>query len=245
VWIDEGPVREVAEGAVARGASGMARASGPPRARAVRVPADVMGELVGALGPERAPKVAERLDMARRSFERERYQEARSLLAPLTQEAPDVAALRELHGLTLYRLERWKSAAVELEAYRALTGAVDQLPVLADCYRAQRRYAKVDEVWTELKEASPSAGLVAEGRMVAAGALADRGKLQDAIALLERAAAARPKRVRPYHLRQWYVLADLYDRAGDAPRARALFARIRDHDPEFEDASARLAALGR
>ena len=85
------------------------------------------------------------------------------------------------YGLTLYRLERWRQAAAELEAYRALTGSADQLPVLADCYRALRRYDRVDELWAELREASPSAALVTEGRIVAAGALADQGDLQGAI----------------------------------------------------------------
>ena len=41
---------------------------------------------------------------------------------------------------------------------------------------------------------------------------------------------AVPPKVRPHHLKLWYVLADLYDRAGESPRARALFRRIREHD---------------
>lgn len=180
--------------------------------------------------------------MARRAFERERYQEARGVLAPLAQEAPGAAAVRELLGLTLYRLERWRAAATELEAYRTLTGSPDLLPVLADCYRALRRYNRVRQVWAELREASPSAEVVAEGRIVAAGALADQGDLKGALVLLEQVPTT-PKRVRPDHLRQWYVLADLYDRAGDAPRARALFQRIQHVDPAFADVSARLSTL--
>ena len=93
--------------------------------------------------------------------------------------------------------------------------------MLADCYRALRRYDKVDELWSELRASSPSAAVVAEGRIVAAGALADQGDLQGAIALLERS-GPKPRRIREHHLRVWYALADLYDRSGDAPRARAL-----------------------
>jgi hypothetical protein len=55
----------------------------------------------------------------------------------------------------------------------------------------------------------------------------------------------KPKKVREHHLRQWYVLADLYDRAGDAPRSRALFGRIRAVDLDFADVAARLRQLGR
>jgi tetratricopeptide (TPR) repeat protein len=208
------------------------------------LPPDVKGELAEVLGPRRAKAFGEGLAVARRAFQRERYQEARKLLAPLVSEAPEVAAGRELYGLTLYRLDRWKQAAAELEAYRSLTGSADQLPVLADCYRALRRYDRVDALWEELRQASPSAALVAEGRMVVAGAAADQGDLRGAITLLERSAAV-PKKVRPHHLRQWYALADLYDRAGEAPRARALFRRILDVDPSFADAAGRLAALGR
>ena len=66
--------------------------------------------------------------------------------------------------------------------------------MLADCYRALGRHAKVDELWEELRAASPSAALVAEGRIVYAGSLADQGKLADAIAVLE---AAKPPGKKP------------------------------------------------
>ncbi len=209
-----------------------------------RLPDEVTGELAGAVGQRRVVKVAASLDAARASFERERYEEARRSLVRLVAEAPTVAAVRELLGLTLYRLDRWRAAATEFEAYRSITGSVDQNPVLADCYRALRRYGEVDALWDELRAASPSAELVAEGRIVAAGALADQGQLDDAIALLVKATSTKPKRVREHHLRQWYVLADLYDRAGDAPRARRLFQHIAAEDPEFADVGQRLGGLG-
>ena len=72
---------------------------------------------------------------------------------------------------------QWNAAIKELEAFRSLTGSTEQHPVLADCYRAQKRWARVDELWEELRAASPSADLVAEGRIVVAGSLADRGRL--------------------------------------------------------------------
>jgi tetratricopeptide (TPR) repeat protein len=239
VWIDEGPVRTAASDAVDRGAAT------PTRGRKQEpLPEDVVADLARVAGAQRAAKLEERLDAARGAFERERYMDARRILAKLAAEAPDVAAVRELFGLTLYRLDRWRQAAAELEAYRTLTGSVDQHPVLADCYRALRRYTEIDRLWEELKAASPSAALVAEGRIVMAGALADRGDLKSAIALIEKA-DVNPKRARDHHLRQWYVLADLYERSGNIPRARALFGRIRSMDPTFADTEDRLAALGR
>ena len=78
---------------------------------------------------------------------------------------------------------------------------------------------------------------------MAAGALADQGRTDEAIALLEhgRLTAKRP---REHHLRLWYALADLYERAGDMPRARELFRRITEHERDFADSAERLSGLG-
>ena len=112
-----------------------------------------------------------------------------------------------------------------------------------DCARAQGKYRRIEELWEELAASSPSSALVAEGRIVLAGARADRGRLREAIATLDRR-AVEPKRVREQHLRMWYALADLYERAGEIPQARTLFLRIRKHDASFADVAERLAALG-
>jgi tetratricopeptide (TPR) repeat protein len=177
------------------------------------------------------------------SFRRERFDEARRILRPLAKQAPRAASVRELYGLSLYRLGRWAQAAQELEAYRALTGSTEQDPVLADCYRALGRYAEVEELWDELRAASPRAELVAEGRIVAAGALADQGRLDEATRLLAASVSRPTRKPRLHHLRMAYALADLYERAGDLPRARELFARIAASDADFVDVDARLRAL--
>jgi tetratricopeptide (TPR) repeat protein len=93
-----------------------------------------------------------------------------------------------------------------------------------------------------LRQASPSAELVTEGRIVAAGSLADRGDLAGAIRLLEKA-RLDVRRPRPHHLRLWYALADLYERAGDVPKARQLFRRVLDHDRAFFDVAERAQTL--
>jgi len=119
---------------------------------------------------------------------------------------------------------------------------VEQEPVVADCERALGRHDAVEQRWEALRQASPRAEVLAEGRLVMAGSLADRGRLNDAIALLAR---YEPDRARPrdWHMRTWYALADLYERAGDVPRARALFQRLVKRDADFFDAAERLAAL--
>ena len=148
------------------------------------------------------------------------------MLRPLRDAYPDAAAVRELLGLVQYRLGNYPAATKELLAFADLTGSVEQHPVLMDCFRAQRRYDRGRELWEELAQSSPSGALVTEGRIVLAGALADDGRLQDAIATLARR-ADDVKRVQPHHLRLWYALADLYERAGEIPRARELFERVR------------------
>ena len=71
---------------------------------------------------------------------------------------------------------------------------------LADAHRALGNWADVDALWAELGEASPSAELVVEGRIVVAGAKADQGDLTSAIRLLEQNWKP-PKRPMGHHLR--------------------------------------------
>ncbi|HEY3810619.1 MAG TPA: tetratricopeptide repeat protein, partial [Acidimicrobiales bacterium] len=82
----------------------------------------------------------------------------------------------------------------------------------------------------------------AEGRIVAAGCRADQGDLAGAIALLERS-ARRVSHPQERHVRQWYALADLYERAGDMPKARQFFGRVAAADPDAFDVRQRFRAL--
>lgn len=213
-----------------------------PGGRRRNVPRPVVDELEAVAGPLRGSKLATRIADATYAYERERYQEARRILRTLVESAPNSPAVRELNGLVLYRTGQWAAAAKELERYRELTGSYDQHPVLADCYRALRRYEEAEDLWQDLREASPSGDLVAEGRIVAAGSRADQGDLTGAINLLEKA-LRRVNHPQERHLRQWYALADLYERAGDLPRARDLFNRIASADPEAFDVRSRLRSL--
>ncbi len=219
--------------------------AGGPDARTAKrrnAPEAVAKELNAAVGARRGARLEQGLMDASKAFERERFGDALRILKPLAEEAPDVAAVRELTGLCLYRQGKWAEAIRHLQHFCEITGSVEQNPVLADCHRALRHYNVVEALWEELSASSPSADLVAEGRIVAAGALADQGNLGDAIKLMERASLSS-KRPKPHHLRLWYALADLYERAGDVPRARVLFERIANADAEFADVANRLGNL--
>ena len=69
------------------------------------------------------------------------------------------------------------------------------------------------------------------------------GNVTAAIALLEKSRTDR-KHPKDHHLRQWYALADLYERAGEVPRARELFRRILHFDRDLFDTAERLSAIG-
>lgn len=255
-WIPDEP--QTSEGAGGRGEASGKSAARADRARAggagsdaaqdaggghrFNVPEPVVEELTDAAGSARGARLASRLADASHAYQRERYEEARKLLRPLAGEAPDSPAVRELNGLCLYQLGQWQAALKELEAFQRLTGSYDQHPVIADCCRALHRYDDADRLWEELRTASPDADLVAEGRIVAASARADRGDLRGALGLLERA-NRKVDHPRERHLRQWYVLGDLYERAGDLPRAREMFARVASADPDAFDVRQRLRSL--
>jgi tetratricopeptide (TPR) repeat protein len=78
-----------------------------------------------------------------------------------------------------------------------------------------------------------------------AASLADQRLYAEAIDLLTKAGATKQLRNPSYrHVRLWYALADVYDRAGDLTSARELFARVVIAEPDAYDAKARLGELG-
>lgn len=223
-------------------------AHGRAPAKVGSLPAEVATEIrraaEGATARHREALVA-RMEKAVAAYERGRYQEALRYGNELTREIASVAAVRRLAGYAAYRLGRWRDAARHLEAYAGVTDEPDVLPSLMDSWRALGRHAKVAAAWAELRRRSPDASILAEARMVAAGSLADRGRLREAIELLVSAGASRALRnPSDRHLRQWYALADLYERAGDLPRARELFFRVARVDADSYDVAERLDALG-
>ena len=234
-------LRRVAAAAVTRSRGASRRERRPLGARAQRVE-DPAALLKRMIGPPRDKRLLKCLADAGHAFEAERFKDAKGLLTPLVKEVPELAEGRELLGLSLYRLGRWKDAIEELEMFRELTSSTEQHPVLADCHRALEQWADVDELWAELGDASPDPELVTEGRIVVAGAKADQDDLGGAIRILEQGWKL-PKRPRPDHLRRAYALADLYERAGKFPRARELFRWVAEHDPKLADVRSRVRAL--
>lgn len=195
------------------------------------------------LGGREAERGYEALMRASEAYASGRERDAVRILRPLRRRLPGAAAVRELYGLSLYRMGRYAEAVGELAAFAGMTGGTEAHPVLMDCHRALGEPDQVEQLWEELAAASPSPELVTEGRIVRAATRADAGRLDEALALLRRSAAG-VRRPRDHHLRLWYVVGDLEERAGDLTAARTWFARVRDQDPSFADVAQRLAALG-
>ena len=118
---------------------------------------EVRDELAKVVPKKQLGRFENRLGDASRAFRRERFGDAERILRQLAKDAPGVPSVRELYGLTLYREGKWRLAAKELEAFRLLGGSTEQHPVLADCYRALHQWQAVEDLWDELRAASPSA----------------------------------------------------------------------------------------
>lgn len=205
---------------------------------------NVVSEFETRVGARAAKQGLKVYEQALTAFEAHRYAEARILLTPLAKEFGDVPAIHDLLGLALYREEKWAKAIKELEQMRRLDpNNVHNHAVLADCYRALGQHEEVETLWEELAEASPTAEVVAEGRIVLAGSLIDRGELDKALSVMSKADVPRRK-VQEHHLRMLYVLADIHDRRGDLVNARRVFTSIIDRDPDFADVAERLSVLG-
>ncbi len=202
-----------------------------------------IGELVRTSShPASIRTLARKLASAAEVYRRADYRQAAALLKGVVTGMARFGPARELYGLSFYRMGKWAEALKELEAHHRLTGSFDDYPVMIDCCRALGDAARMEALWDGLRQGSASVDVVSEGRLVLAAARAERGDLPGGLALLDKVKVGL-RHPRERHLRQWYVLADLLERAGEVPRARSLFEAIALHDPGAFDVEERLAAL--
>ncbi|MEX0659603.1 MAG: hypothetical protein WD080_10765 [Egibacteraceae bacterium] len=169
---------------------------------------------------------------------------ATELLVWAKSAAARSSVIREALGVVRYHAGDFPGAHSELLAYRRLSGRQDQNHLLADCARAAGRPEKVVEYVGAMDGDTVPADRVAEGILVLAGDRADRGDTQGALRALERADLA-PTDVQDYHVRLWYLAADLSERLGDREAARDYLDAISAVEPDYLDAAERLEALDR
>jgi tetratricopeptide (TPR) repeat protein len=213
-----------------------------PTAPTARLPRDVVNELNRVARPGKGAQAAARLERAVQLLERDDSHGAVAEAQKAKDLAPRSAAVREVLGIALYRAERFRDALRELQAYRRMTGRLDQNHLIADSHRALGAPGRaLDDVRSTLRARVPEE-VRAEATVVGASALADMGRFDEAIGMI-RSFPTRERVGRPFDLRVWYVAGDILERAGRRSEAAAEFRRIVRHDASAFDAAERLAQL--
>lgn len=220
----------------------MASGTQPERSRP-RLPSGVYRDLKAASGTQ-TDEVASAYADAGLALEHGDTGRAVELLLDAKRRAPRSTAVREALGIALYLDGRLKDAGRELAAYRRMSGRQDQNHLLADCARANGQLDRAEELVDEMIRAQVPPANVVEGLLVIAGGRADRGDHEAALAVLHRI-DLEPRRVEPYHLRLWYLAADIHEKRGDDEAAAGFLRAIATVDPEFFDVADRVAALDR
>lgn len=118
-----------------------------------------------------------------------------------------IAAIREAVGIAAYRCGDWAQALAELRAARRMGSKSMLLPLIADCERGVGRPERA----LELARGPEAAALVGddadEMRIVTAGARADLGQLEQALAVLA-SPAPDPSRTGQTPARLFYAYAE-------------------------------------
>jgi len=208
------------------------------------LPRGVAEEVRSTAKPGRGEAAVRLLDDAVSALGRDRAVDAVEAATAAKAMASRSGGVREILGMALYRAGRYREALRELQAYRRMTGRLDQNHLMADCHRA---LGAPEKAVAPAREAAVSQRLPEEVRaeavVVGGAALADMGRWDEALSLLRRY-PTREGVARDHDLRVWYVTADVLEKAGRKSDAAREFRRILRHDPEAFDVSERLARLG-
>jgi tetratricopeptide (TPR) repeat protein len=216
--------------------------SSKPRRRA-GLDGEILSELRHSSRPGKAEDAIARLERAAELYQRDDFPGAAAEAAKAKALAPRSATVREVLGLALYELGRYREALTEMQAYRRMSGRADQNHIIADCLRAVDR---PDRAVPLAEEALASRGVPlrakTEAVIVAASALADEGKFDQALGLLRRI-RTRDDVAGVEVMRVWYVTGDILSRAGRPLEAAREFRKILRHDAGAWDVAERLAQL--
>jgi hypothetical protein len=161
------------------------------------LPISVRGEDVGpdtrealkGLGEDYADRVARHLAMCALLVDSDpelAYRHARTA----ADRAGRVAVVRETAGIAAYLTGRYAEAARELRTYQRLSGRRDHLAVIADCERGLGKPWRAIEIATSPEAKALTGADGVEMQIVLAGARADLGDYDAALAVLARAGRA-------------------------------------------------------
>lgn len=225
--------RSAAPDATSRGAHRSDQAAKPKKlpAAAAGLPRHVVESLMRVTPATRQNAALAALAAAAEAFTDGQYHAAVRKAEHAKELASRDATIREILGLSAYRVGDWQKALRELRTYRRLSGETTHMPVEMDALRALDRPRDVDAAWQEFRKLGGGPAVKKEARVVYASHLIDLDELDKAADV-----AGSPKKVAdpwPEDLRLWYVAARIAALRGDRSRARAIAADIVLADPSF------------
>lgn len=196
-----------------------------------QLPRWVQEEVTRSTRKERRQAVLQYLEAAAEAFADAKYGKAAQRAEQAKEASSSNATIREILGLSYYRLGRWKEALKELRSFRRIAGETTHMPVEMDCLRALERPGDVEKVWAQLHGLGGRPETMTEARVVYGSYLLDAGRLDEAWKVIN------PKKIHKEasesSLRQWYVAARVAAHLGDESSARQLVGAITTADPGF------------
>lgn len=157
--------------------------------------------------------------------------------------AARIAAVREAVGIAAYHCGDWAQALSELRAARRIGSKSPLLALIADCERGVGRPERAIELARGDEAKALTGDAADELRIVVAGARADMGQLDQALAVLS-TPAPDPSRVGEIAARLFYAYADILLALDRKAEAVQWFLHAADADVEgHTDAEDRAAEL--
>lgn len=155
-----------------------------------------------------------------------------------------IAAIREAVGVAAYHCGDWAQALSEFRAARRMGSKSQLLPLIADCERGVGRPEKAIDLARSEEAAQLTGDDADEMRIVAAGARADLGHLEQALAVLS-SPSPDPSRTGSTAARLCYAYADILLALGRTDDALQWFLHAAAADTEgVTDAEDRVGELG-
>ncbi|MEI6253663.1 MAG: tetratricopeptide repeat protein [Mycobacteriaceae bacterium] len=177
----------------------------PPTIEAKQLAPDVRAELL-TLDKSTADTVARHLVAAGELLD-EDPEAALAHAQAARQRSGRIAAIREAVGVAAYHCGDWAQALAEFRAARRMGSKSQLLPLIADCERGVGRPERAIELARSPEAAALTGDDADEMRIVAAGARADLGHLDQAMALLS-SPAPDPSRTGATAARLFYAYAE-------------------------------------
>ena len=154
-----------------------------------------------------------------------------------------IAAIREAVGIAAYHCGEWAQALSELRAARRMGSKSQLLPLIADCERGVGRPERAIELARGPEAAALTGDDADEMRIVAAGARADLGHLDQALAVLS-SPPPDPSRTGTTAARLCYAHAEILLALGRSDEAVQWFLRAAAADVDgATDAEERVSEL--